>query len=274
MKISLAVQTPEFQTRSAISVLSGTFAEMAERAARWGADGLELMPVEPARLEVVELRSCLRANRLETAAVGTALLAILAGLTLLDPDNEKANQARQRLYQTIDFAAALNAPLLSIGGFRGRFSTIPGKGRELLAEILRRAGDYAQPLGVRIILEPINRYQSDGIATAAEGLRFLEEVDHPAVGLFIDTCHMTMEETSWTEPFRRVMAAGKLWHVHIAESNRLYPGHGLVDFPAILSTLAEIGYDQHLALEILARPDPDSAAREGLAYLRRLLGRN
>ena len=44
---------------------------------------------------------------------------------------------------------------------------------------------------------------------------------------------MTTEESSWTERFRKGLAAGKLWGtVHLAESNRLPPGNGLVDFPA------------------------------------------
>ena len=274
MKLSLSIQTLETLNRSPISLLTGSFDEMAAKAAAWGADGVELMPVEVSRLDPEELAAGLAKHHLEVSAVGTALFAILGGVTLLDPDAEKASLAKERLFRTIDFAAALGAPLLVIGGFRGRFSALGADGRQRFIDILRRAADVSAPLGVRLVLEPINRYQSDGISSAADGLRFLEEVDHRAVGLLVDTCHMTMEESSWTEPFRQVMAAGKLWHVHIADSNRLPPGKGLVDFPAILKTLDEIGYDGHLSLEVLARPDPDTAASEGLAYLRRLVRRH
>jgi hypothetical protein len=69
---------------------------------------------------------------------------------------------------------------------------------------------------------------------------------------------MTMVETS-DQPFRQVMAAGKLWHVHLAESNRLKPGNGLVDFPAILA-LKETA-TPHLTIKF-AKPDPDTAARQ------------
>ena len=271
MKLSLAVQTPEAPERSPISLLSGSFDEMAAKAADWGADGLELMPLDVTRLDPAEISATLARHRLESCAVGTALFTILGGITLLDPDAEKAALAKERLFRAIEFASALGAPLLTIGGFRGRFSALGNDGRGRFIEILRRAGDFASLNKVRIVLEPINRYQSDGIASAAEGLQFLADLDHPSVGLLIDTCHMTMVESSWTEPFRQVMAAGKLWHVHLAESNRLPPGNGLVDFPAILNVLKEIGYNQHLTLEVFAKPDPDTAAREGLAYIRQLL---
>lgn len=271
MKLSLAVQTTESPNRSPISLLNGTLEEMASKAAGWGADGVELMPLDVTLLDPAEVAATFARHRLEICAVGTALFAILGGMTLLDPDPERAAIAENRLMHAIGFASAVGAPLLTIGGFRGRFSALGVEGRSRFIEIIQRAGDLAAAKGVRLVLEPINRYQSDGIASAAEGLQFLADLDHDAVGLLIDTCHMTMVESSWTEPFRQVNAAGKLWHVHLAESNRLPPGNGLVDFAAVLGVLKEIGYDRHLTIEVFARPDPDSAARQGLAYIREML---
>ena len=271
MKLSLAVQTTETPNRSPISLLSGTLEEMAAKAADWGADGVELMPLDLTLLNPDEISAIFTRQRLEICAVGTALFAILGGMTLLDPDAERAARARDRLFRAVEFASALGSPLLTIGGFRGRFSALGAEGRQRFIDILLRAGDLASLNNVRIVLEPINRYQSDGIASVSEGLKFLADLDHGSVGLLIDTCHMTMEEASWTEPFRQVMAAGKLWHVHLADSNRLPPGNGLVDFPSILSALKGIGYNRHLTLEVFARPDPDTAARQGLTYIRELL---
>jgi sugar phosphate isomerase/epimerase len=271
MKLSLAVQTNETPDRSPISLLSGSLDEMAAKAAGWGADGVELMPVDVSLLNPDTIYATFARQRLEICAVGTALFAILGGMTLLDPDAEKAARAKDRLFRAVEFASAVGAPLLTIGGFRGRFSALGAEGRGRFIEILRRAGDIASLNKVRIVLEPINHFQSDGIASAAEGLKFLADLDHSSVGLLIDTCHMTTEESSWTEPFRQVMAAGKLWHVHLAESNRLPPGNGLVDFPSILNVLKELGYDRHLTLEVFAKPDPDTAARQGLTYIREML---
>ncbi len=270
MKFALAAQTPETEKRSVISLLSGSFAEMAEKAAAWGAAGLELMPVEPTLVAPAEILSHLQAHNLAVCAVGTALFSILEGLTLLTPDAQKAALAYERLWQAIDLAAALGAPVITVGGFRGRFSAIPN-GRERFIEILRQIAPAADAQNVRLALEPMNRYQSDGISTVSECLTFLEEVNCSNVGVVIDICHMITEENSWSEPFRMAMATGKLYHVHAADSNRMAPGMGLADFSAVLTTLVELGYSGYITLEILAKPDPDLAARQGLNYLKKLL---
>jgi sugar phosphate isomerase/epimerase len=62
-----------------------------------------------------------------------------------------------------------------------------------------------------------------------------------------------------------------LWHVHLGDNNRLPPGCGLIDFRAIVATLREVGYSGYLSAELLARPDPDTAARHTLTYMRSLL---
>ena len=271
MDLLLCVQTSEESMRSPISLLSGSFDEMSSKAEKWGANGFELMPVDPGQVDVDAIRASMTAHHLHAGAVGTALLSIVAGLTLLNPDPDIATQARMRFYQCIDLAAAISAPLVTIGGLRGRLAAAGAQGRQQLADILRGAAAHAESLNVRLALEPVNRYQLDGIASAEEGLTFLNEVNHPALGLVLDTCHMTMEENSWTEPFRLVMSAGKLWHVHLADSNRMAPGRGLIDFRAILSTLSDIGYTGCLSIEVFARPDADSAAQEGLSHIRAIM---
>jgi len=90
------------------------------------------------------------------------------------------------------------------------------------------------------------------------------------MGLLLDTFHVNIEEASWTEPFERVFLAGKLFHVHLGDNNRLPPGKGLIDFQAILQTLQSVGYQEFLSAELLALPDADSAAVTTLAYMRGL----
>jgi sugar phosphate isomerase/epimerase len=171
----------------------------------------------------------------------------------------------------IEFAAAVAAPLVTIGSLRGRLAAVGANGQARLAEILWVAADRAGRVGVRLALEPANRYELDFVNTAADGLAFMAQVAHPALGLLLDTFHVNIEERSWTEPFAALMAAGKLWHVHIGDNNRLAPGQGLIDFPAIVGTLRRSGYDGYLSAELLARPDADTAALQTLSYLRPLL---
>jgi len=120
----------------------------------------------------------------------------------------------------------------------------------------------------RLVLEPVNRYEGDIVITAEEGLGLIDEVGHSHLGLLLDTYHVNIEESSLTEPFRRGMAAGRLWHVHLGDSNRLPPGQGHIDFPSIVAALSESGYQGYLSAELLARPDPDTAAEATIKYMR------
>ena len=220
MKLSIAVQTSEVQSVVPVALLSGTFEEKLAKAASLGADGVELMCVEPRTLDADGIRSTLMRNGLEVSAVGSGAIGFATGLTLLHADPTKTEQARARLGQLIDFAAAVGAPLVTVGSFRGRLSAVGNGAREQLITVLRGAATKADSCGVRLALEPLNRYETDIIHNAEEGLTFLSQVNHFALGLLLDTYHVNIEERSWTEPLRRVMAAGQLWHVHLGDSNQ------------------------------------------------------
>lgn len=274
MKLAICVQTDEVRQVVPVALFTGPFVERARKAAACGADGLELMTVEPRSLDVASLRASLAGAGLAAAAIGSGAIAFVTGLTLIHPDPSSAARAQALLGDLIDFAAAIGAPLVTIGSFRGRLSLVDRDGRERLVEILWNGAEHAQRAGLRLALEPANRYEMDLINNAAEGLTFLAEVGHPALGLLLDTFHVNIEETSWTEPFARLMAAGKLWHVHIGDNNRLAPGQGLIDFAGIVATLVRTGYEGYLSAELLARPDGDTAAQQTLAHLRPLLERS
>jgi len=270
VKLSLAIQTPDVPFQLQVALLAGSLDEKLRKAAALGADGVELMCFDPATLDVESIRSKLAENGLEAAAVASGGLGI-GKITLLHPDPQICEVARSRLKDLIYFAASLRAPVVTIGGFRGRSNGDQRASLTRLGEILLEAAAIANSRGVRLAVEPINRYEGDLIQNAAQGLAFLDQVNHPALGLLLDTFHMNIEEASWTEPFARVFTAGKLFHVHLGDNNRLPPGKGLIDFQAILQTLSSIGYQGYLSAELLALPDADRAADETLMYLRTLL---
>jgi len=271
MKLSLTLQTPEVPKPIPVALLTGTFEEKLAKAAHLGADGVELMTTDPTALDAATIRTSLQQHGLEVAAIGSGAVAFVSGLTLLHADMAEAARAETRLRQLIDFAAAVGCPLVTVGSFRGRLASVGIEGHERLASLLGDAAIYAQSHSVRMAIEPLNRYETDVVVNAEEGLAFVDKVGHPALGLLLDTYHVNIEETSWTEPFKRLMAAGRLWHVHLGDNNRWYPGYGLIDFPAIVTTLRQIGYGGYLSAELLAEPDPDTAAVETLTYMRSLL---
>ena len=272
MKLALATPTPEVETPVPVALLTGTFADRMQKAAHLGYDGVELMVVRPDELDVHEIRIQVSIVGLEVAAVATGAIYMTDKVTLLASDPEVSRRAVTRLSALIDCAAALGAPLVTIGSFRGRLAWAGDAEAEAkLIDVLRKGAEKAAEQGVRLVLEPVNRYEGDTVQTASEGLGLIEEVGHSHLGLLLDTYHVNIEESSLTEPFRQAMAADRLWHVHLGDSNRLPPGQGHLDFPGIVAALRETGYQGYLSAELLARPDPDAAAEATIKYMRQLV---
>ncbi len=262
MLLSLAIQTPEVPATIPIALLSGNLEEKLAKAASMGFDGLELITTDPASLDRSGLKSLLANANLKVSAIASGGMAFAAKLTLLHADPAVANAAREKLDEMIDLAADLAAPVVTIGSFRGRIVGNKQQSLRELADILRQAGVRAAGSHVRLALEPLNRYETDLLHTAKECLTFvLDDIGDPAVGILLDSYHVNIEESSWTEPYCQMMKAGKLFYVHLGDNNRLPPGKGLIDFPAILRTLNEGGYKGWITAELLPIPDPDQAAR-------------
>jgi sugar phosphate isomerase/epimerase len=137
------------------------------------------------------------------------------------------------------------------------------------AERLAEVGRYAADRGVRLTLEPINRYEVDFIASVDDGLRMVEAIGLPNVGLMLDLYHMNIEDASIEGGLQN--AGDRCWHVHIADSNRLYPGAGHIDFPPIFEMLRRMGYEGYVSAELLPKPDPDTAAELTIAFLRKYI---
>jgi sugar phosphate isomerase/epimerase len=272
MKLALATPTSEVEVPVPVALLSGTFEERLQKAAHLGYDGVELLVARPDELSAKEISIQVSKVGLEVAAIGTGAVYLADKLTLLASDPEVSRRATARLNALIEFAAALGAPIVTIGSFRGRLAWAGGaEARDILVDILRGCAQKAMGQGVHLALEPLNRYETDIVQTAAQGLALIEEVGHSHLGLLLDTYHVNIEESSLTEPFRQAMVTGHLWHVHVGDSNRLPPGQGHLDFPGIVAALQESDYQGYLSAELLSRPDPDAAAEATIKHMRQLM---
>jgi len=114
-------------------------------------------------------------------------------------------------------------------------------------------------------MEPINRYETDFILSAADAVRLVEDLDCDNFGLMLDFFHMNIEDVSIEEGLRQ--AGDRLWHVHIADSNRRYPGCGHLDFGSIFAALKDIDYQGYISAEMLPLPNSDTAAQKTMEFL-------
>jgi sugar phosphate isomerase/epimerase len=267
MKLAAATTTSE--PPLPVSLLSGSLPAKAVRAAELGYRGLELLVLDPDRESAEKVKQELAACNLEVAALGTGAQLFTGKLSLIAADAAGERAAFARLEKLIRFAAACGTSLVTLGSFRGRLAWGGEGARRRLEDILRRAADQAAGQGVKIALEPLNRYETDWISTTAEGKELIRRLDHPALGLLLDTFHMNIEDPDIGAAVR--LAGEDLFHVHLGDSNRLSPGQGHFDFAGFLQALRETGYRGWLSAELLALPDPDTAARRTAAAMRPLL---
>lgn len=271
MKISVCIQTDDVPKTLPVALIEGTFEEKVKKAAIYGFDGVELMPCNPQSLDVNFIDAQIWQSGMEVAAIGTGALSPVLGLTLLSRDPKISELAFSRLLEVIEFAEKVGSPLVTIGSFRGRLEWGGHSALSVLIEMLKRAGEFACQKGLKLAIEPITHFNSDLINNIDDGLRFIKQVGHPSVGLMLDTYHMNMEECSLTEPFKRLQAENLLLHIHVGDNNRLPPGKGVINFPEIIETLKQIGYDGYLSAELFPVPTPDRAAQDTAEYLGSLI---
>ncbi len=138
--------------------------------------------------------------------------------------------------------------------------------RAVLLEALHTLGEHAQREGVRLYLEPLNRYEDHMVNRLDDAMSLIEELASPGVGIVADFFHMNIEETDISLSLRR--AAPYLGHIQVSDSNRLEPGAGHLDWAPALATLADIGYTGYFALESRLSGPAEQSIASAAAFLR------
>ena len=103
----------------------------------------------------------------------------------------------------------------------------------------------AKDSGVKLVLEPLNRYSTPYCATAKDALAIAQQVE--SLGILLDTFHMNIEEDSFADAIQS--CRDFLQHTHFADNNRKMPGFAHIDFYAIVKSLHAIGYSGYVSFE-------------------------
>ncbi len=138
------------------------------------------------------------------------------------------------------------------------------KEKDAVCRFLELAAVMAADHGLKLGIEPCNRYETHLMNTAAQAVKYVEAIGAENIFIHMDTYHMHIEEESFDLGF--ATAAPYLGYVHLSESNRGVPGRGMVNWPKVMGALAAIGYDGALTLESMNHVDNDIAS--GLAIWR------
>jgi len=270
MKLSLVLSTHDAQFQAV--AFKGNLEANVAKIAGWGYDGVELAIRDPCMVDAESLVRIVAAHALAVPAIGTGQAWGEERLSFTSDDPAVRAVAVERIKNHIPLAARLHAVII-LGLIRG----ITPKGQThaqsmaYLVAALQECATVGAKAGVRFALEPLNRYETDLIHTVAEGLSLIERVGAPNLGLLLDTFHMNIEEPSLEDS---ICACGdRCFHVHVADSNRWYPGAGHINFKHVLDVLAEVGYNGYVSGEFMPKPDADTAGIRAIEYLATVMPR-
>lgn len=229
-------------------------------------DSIEIHIPSPDLVDPVRLKEYIQSKGMCASSIGTGLAAAYEHLTLTSRDRDIRRRAIERLMRQCDLGAQLDCPVV-IGSMRGMvepedtYAEVHGR----MVESVKRLMDYGDNLGVDVVVEAIDRSETNYIRTADEVLELIGLVGSSHLKVHLDTFHMNIEELDWEKP---VLACGdKLGHVHVADNTRLYPGSGMIDFMPFLRALKKIGYDRSLVFEIYPGDDGYKSCILGRDYM-------
>ena len=259
------------EARGAPFVFRDDLAAGCERAAALGFDAVEVFPRSAQELDVQQLKNLLAQHRLQLAAVGTGAGWMVHQLRLTDPDAETRQCAQEFAAAIVEVAGGLGAPAI-IGSMQGRWEGGVTRDQAIgwLAEALEELAPHAQNHRVPLLLEPLNRYETNLLNNVADSLDLLRKLRAQNVKLLCDLFHMNIEEASIADALR--LAGPKLRHLHFADSNRRAFGSGHTDLAPVAQALRDIGYAGCVSGEVLPLPDSETAARQTIASFKKWFG--
>lgn len=136
-----------------------------------------------------------------------------------------------------------------------------------MIDFLHRVADSAERNGIMVVIEPLNRKESNAIHTITEAVSLAHEVNRPNIRVLADFYHMDEE----AEPLAHLLDY-KDWikHIHVADTGRRAPGLGQYPYAEFADYLHQSGYDGMVSIECRWE-DFKTEAAPAMEFLRRTL---
>jgi sugar phosphate isomerase/epimerase len=238
------------------------------QARELGFDAVEIFPPQAWGYDVEGLNPALKENNLSVAAMGTGAGKVKHNLTLTSVNDTIRERAREFVAAMIDCAAEHNAPAI-IGSMQQSAERID---RNAALQYFQEAIEELAPLAAAknqiLLIEPLNRYETNLINTVQQGLEFISSLKANNVRLLLDLFHMNIEEQNIPQVIR--LAGPAVGHVHFADSNRRAVGFGHMEYRHIIQALRDINYSGYLSAEILPWPNSEAAAAQTIESFKAL----
>ena len=249
---------------------------------RHGFDGAEVPLFRPADFATKDIRQGLEQNGLEC----TICSVLPKPLSMISDDADVRKKTRTHMEDCIKTAADVGAKIMA-GPLYSPVGYLPGRRRtadewQWAVECYQAIGPVLARHNITIAIEPLNRFETYFLNTAADAVALCDQINHPNVGILFDTFHANIEEKDIAAAYRLV--GRYLKHVHTCENDRGIPGSGHVEWKDVFQVLRDVRYDGWLTIESFGfslgelsaaasiwrdiAPTPDSIAFEGIKFLK------
>lgn len=229
-----------------------------EKLKRAQVDGIEVPCFDPESFDPAPLEQSL--SDWELAATMCSICP--ADKSPISDDKSARKGAREHWKRVFEKAAEAGVELLA-GPSYSPVGLLPGRRRtedewKQAVDFHLVLGDFADEAEIDFAIEPINRFETYFLNTADDAVRLCEEVDHPRIGILLDTFHSNIEDKSLAAAYRR--CGRHLKHVHTCENDRGVPGSGHIPWQEVLQAIRDTGYDGWLTIESFNANAPELSA--------------
>ncbi len=212
-----------------------------------GFDGLEIPLFQPEDLKNAEVRRAIAASGLECSICSV----LPENLSMIHPEADVRRRTVSHLRSCIEVSAETGCRLIA-GPLYSPVGYLPGRRRTLdewtsAVDSFQQIGSTLDEFDVSLAIEPLNRYETYFLNTAADGGRLCGQINHPRIGVLFDTYHANIEEKDVAVAIRNL--GPHLMHFHSCENDRGTPGSGHIEWHAVLAALRSVAYDRWMTIE-------------------------
>ena len=254
------------------------FGDAMRFAKKAGYDAIEIAPFTIAN-HVTDISHAVRSQiREEAAHVGIAIsgihwvLAETEGLYLNHPEPAVRERTAKYFVELVDFCADLGGRTIVLGSPKQR-NVMAGvnlsQAWDWAKSTLRDAVNHATGRDVTICIEPLAPTDTNFINTAADAIRFAQQLESPNCKIILDVKAMCTESKPIPEIIRESWPHFAYFHAN--DRNLKGPGFGEVDFKPIAAALREVGYDGVVSVEVFKFEEgAEAIATRSIQYLKRV----
>jgi D-psicose/D-tagatose/L-ribulose 3-epimerase len=223
-----------------------------ERASRLAYESIELAG-EPGKYDIASTRSLFAKYNLSCWG---AVTIMHPGRDLIAASEATRSSTISYMREVVNLASGLGGKIITmvpstVGKTRPEAS--PEQEWKWAVEGLKEVCTLAGEKGLKVAIEPLNRFETYFINRVDQALAMVDELEMEHVGIAFDPFHLHMEERDIFAAIKACNRNGRtlIHDVHLGDNNRLAPGDGSIDWPRFVETLRSVGYDGGLAAEFM-----------------------